>query len=121
MIATKGVNVLNSIPHNTSGLSPCSHEETDTRMFVHAAEAVTCGMTKIIELTVDTDVLVLAVSLVQTLNEMAGQAIELWIAFGTGTNLRYIAAHETSDELSASAAALPAFHAFTRMRHGLRF
>ena len=32
LIATKGVNVLNSIPHNTSGLSPCSHEEADTRM-----------------------------------------------------------------------------------------
>ena len=74
-------------------------------------------MTKIIELTVNTDVLVLAVSLVQTLNEMAGQAIELWIAFGTGTNLRYIAAHETSDALSASAAALPAFYTFTRTRH----
>ena len=42
-------------------LSPCTHEEADTRMFLHAADAVQQGDRKILLRTVDTDVLLLAV------------------------------------------------------------
>lgn len=39
---------------------------------------------------------------------------ELWIAFGTGKNLRHISAHEIARSLGPSkSTALPVFHAYT--------
>ena len=39
---------------------------------------------------------------------------ELWIAFGTGTSLRYLAVHKTASRLGLEKARLlPVFHAFT--------
>ena len=62
----------------------------------------------------DTDVLVLAVALVQKLQALASESIQLWVAFGTGEHLRCLAAHEIANTFSNNAAlALPAFHAFT--------
>ena len=59
--------------------------------------------------TVDTDVLVLAISIVARLENT-----EIWITFGTGKHLRYIPAHEIAKELgSEKSKALPMFHAFT--------
>ena len=53
-------------------------------------------------------------SLVQQLQGQASEDIELWVAFGTGTHLRYLAAHEIVEALYTNVArALPAFHAFT--------
>ena len=63
---------------NRQDLEPCSHEEADTRMLLHVKNAVQCGHQKVTIRTVDTDVVVLAIS---TFNEV--QATELWIAFGT--------------------------------------
>ena len=40
--------------------------------------------------------------------------IEIWIAFGTGKDLRYVSAHEISASLGLrQSVALPVFHAFT--------
>jgi len=39
-----------------------AHEEVDTRMILHQADAVSKGFQKILLLTVDTDVVVLAVA-----------------------------------------------------------
>lgn len=56
-----------------------------------------------------TDVVVLAVSVVQSLGDT-----ELWVGFGTGKNFRHIAAHEIAHSLGPEKArALPMFHAFT--------
>ena len=56
-----------------------------------------------------TDVVVLAVSCIQFI-----EAEEIWIAFGTGRNFRYIAAHDIAKSLGAEKAYfLPVFHAFT--------
>ena len=79
-------------------------------MFLHAADAVQSGFTKIIVRSVDTDVLVLAVVLIQKLQVLASESIQLWAAFGTGEHLRYLAAHEIANN---AALALPAFHTFT--------
>jgi len=70
LVITDGDAVLSkpSLP-DTSGLSPCSHEEADTRMMLHAAHAAHTGHNKITIRTVDTDVVVLAVALALTLNE----------------------------------------------------
>ena len=60
--------------------------------------------------TVDTDVVVLAVAAAQGLK--AGD--ELWLAFGTGKSLQYLAAHEILAELRPEKArALLVFHALT--------
>ena len=91
-------------------LSPCNHEEADTRMILHVNHATHHGHHKIMIRTVDTDVVVLAVSVVKDL----GQETELWLAFGTGKNFRYIAAHEIAVGLGPQKAkALPMFHSLT--------
>ena len=84
-------------------------------LLLHAADAVQCGFTKILLRTVDTDVLILAVAFVEKLKELQGdQTIELWVGFGTGAHLRYIATHDISSKLKPQVPkALPFFHAFT--------
>ena len=67
IVATDCEQVLVCPARDISSLAPCSHEEADTRMFVHAAEAANRGHMKIIILTVDTDVVVLAISVVHQL------------------------------------------------------
>jgi hypothetical protein len=49
-------------------LSPCTHEEADTRMFLHAQNAAQAGMKKIRIRTVDTDVVAIAVGLFPSLH-----------------------------------------------------
>ena len=67
------------------------------------------GYRRIILLTLDTDILVLAVSTVVSLEDT-----EIWVAFGTGKHLRYIPAHGIAKELGyEKALSLPLFHAFT--------
>ena len=112
VITTYGEGVLCITPCDTSMLAPCSHEEADTRMFLHVSHAVNQGFNNILLRTVDTDVLVLAVAVFQQISHL-GQ-IELWIAFGTGKHLRFIAAHEIASSLGPhESKALPIFHAFT--------
>lgn len=61
------------------------YEETDTRVLLHA---VNCGHHRILIETNDTDVVVLAVSKMPDI-----PARELWVAFGVGKHLRYLAIH----------------------------
>ena len=72
-------------------------------------DAIEKGYRQIMLRTVDTDVVVLAVSTVVLLENT-----QLWIAFGTGKHLRYIPAHQIATSLGVEKArALPMFHAFT--------
>ena len=110
VVSTKGNAVVcNRETDDTSSLSPCNHEEADTRQLLHAADAAKNGLKKIMLRTVDTDVVVIAVSTFQDLG-----LSELWIAFGVGKHFRYIAAHEIASTLGQQKSrALLAFHAFT--------
>ena len=64
---------------------------------------------KIIIRIADTDVVVLAISVVGEL-----KVEELWVAFGTGKHCIYIVAHAIASSLGADKSrALPAFHAVT--------
>uniref|UniRef100_UPI00358E0007 uncharacterized protein n=1 Tax=Myxine glutinosa TaxID=7769 RepID=UPI00358E0007 len=112
LIATDGEQVIAVPPcADTAALAPCNHEEADTRMMLHAAAAMKSGHRRVLIRTVDTDVVVLAVWMAQELNEVVD---ELWLAFGTGKNFCYIAAHELSATLGPDKAkALPIFHAIT--------
>ena len=46
----------------TSTLAPCSHEEADSRIFVHVKNMAQQAYTKVMIRTVDTDVVVIAVA-----------------------------------------------------------
>ena len=79
-------------------------------MLLHASHAAHCGHYKILIRTVDTDVVVLAVSVAQGL----GSEYELWLAFGTSKSFRYIAAHKIANRLGPEKSlALPMFHTLT--------
>ena len=82
---TCGQNMLCSrVRQYISSLAPYTHEEADTRMLLHAVDSLNNGYRRIILRTVDTDVVVLAVSTV-----VSPEDTEIWVAFVTGKLLRY--------------------------------
>ena len=90
-------------------LEPCNHEETDTRLMVHVVDASFCGLQQILIRTNDTDVVVLAISIVNII-----QTNELWVLYGTGKHTRYLPTHTIAATLGPDkASVLPLFHAFT--------
>ena len=60
VIVTRDDEVLSSAPCDLAGLMRCTHEEADTRMFIHATDGAEHGMNKIFLRTIDTDVVVRA-------------------------------------------------------------
>jgi hypothetical protein len=112
VIATLGSAAISNRGEEVTALSNCTHEEADSRIFVHAMHATSQGYHKIMVRTVDTDVLVIAVGCWSTLKEHGLQ--ELWMDFGSGTNRKYLPAHEISTLMGPEKAiVLPVFHAFT--------
>ena len=109
VLSTIQSNIVCTQSKNVSRLTPCTHEEADTRIILHLEDAVTEGFNKISIRTVDTDVVVLAVAAAQRHGNT-----EIWIAFGTGKSFRFLAAHEMARILGPDRCiALPMFHAFT--------
>ncbi len=51
-----------------SCLAPSSHEEADTRLFLHVADAVSKGSSTICVQTVNTDVVVIAIAMFRRIN-----------------------------------------------------
>ena len=88
VVSTNGENVISSVVVDTSDISPCNHEEADTRIFLHAKNISAAGHQKISVKTVDTDVVVVAIGLFDQLN-----VEELWIEFGNGIHLRWFPIH----------------------------
>jgi len=82
---------------NLGGLQPCSHEKADTRILFHVKDAMNSGYKDAIIRTVDTDVVVLAVAYFQDLENIGN----LWIAFGTGKDFRYIPVHELARSIGS--------------------
>ena len=61
--ATDDHDVLCSMAHiDLTGLVSCSHEDADTRLFLHVADAVKKGYGKLLVRSVDTDVVVVAIA-----------------------------------------------------------
>ena len=52
----------NSPTEDLSGINNCNHEEADSRIFIHLLDSITKGLRKATIRTVDTDVVVLALS-----------------------------------------------------------
>ncbi len=76
VVTTNGTDVLCIPPWDTSRLAPCEHEEADTRMLLHLADAVNKGFRTILLRTEDTDVVVLAVVAAAKLD-----VPEVWVAW----------------------------------------
>ena len=109
VITTSGIDVLSSSPVETEGLTPCNHEEADTRIFIHVKHASARGLKKVLIRTVDTDVVVLAIAYAKQLDLQ-----ELWIAFRVGNHFRYIPVHKVANCLTQQQCeVLPFFHAVT--------
>ena len=90
-------------------IQPCTHEEADTRLLLHALDAQRCGYQHIKIRSNDTDVVVLAVSSFRIID-----AEHLWVTYGTGKTLKYIPIHHIASMLTQEEAeALPLFHAIT--------
>ena len=91
-------------------LSPCSHEEVDARMMVHIADAVQDGHQSVMIRSTDTDMVVLAVAAVATLEDLK----ELWVSYGTGKNHQILLANLFAKALGLTKSkCLPIFHALT--------
>lgn len=71
---------------DTDALAPCTHEEDDTRIFLHVAAATVAGHRHVIVRSSDSDVVVLAIA---TFVELGQKIDELWIAFGARRHFRY--------------------------------
>ena len=92
VVTTKHETVIfNNDRTDAADLLPCAHEEADTRLLLHAADAARRGYTKVMVRTVDMDVVVIAVAKFQYIS-----LSELWIEFGVGKHLKYLPAHDIS-------------------------
>ena len=110
VISTLQDDVIYRQERDKEGLAPCSHEEADTRIMVHVADAAKQYNTVTIR-TVDSDVVVLAVFVFA---QLMPSLTALWVAFGTGKNYRLIPAHKIYASIGyLKSLALPMFHAFT--------
>jgi len=109
ILSTSDTVVLSSSVEVTPEISPCTHEEADTRLILHAFDCARQGIDNIILRTVDTDVVVLTIA-----NFSLLQICRLWIAFGVGKQYRYIAIHDIVRALGEeNSQVLHVFHAFT--------
>ena len=98
VIVTRDDEVLSTVPCDLAGLMSCTHEEADTRMFVHATDGAEHG---------DTYVVVIGISMARKIGCDC-----LWFAFGTGTSptFRYLDATAMAQALGdAKCGGLPAF------------
>ena len=72
---------LSSTDVDLSALTHSNHEEADTRIFVHVADAAKQGHRSIVVRTNDSDVVILVVS---PFIQLGDKIDELWLAFGVG-------------------------------------
>ena len=92
IIVTKEEFALSNQMISLDHVAPCRPEEADMRIFVHARDAVTEGHKDLMIKANDTDILVIAISTLPSLQELGLE--KLWIAFGKETHLRWIPTHD---------------------------
>ena len=106
VISTLDENVLGShVPgadESEYPLRPCSHEEFDTRVLSHAANAVSNGYKRILTIANDTDIIVLGISLFSYIG-----ADKLWVSHGIGNKLRKISIHDDVFRQGKSSSRIP--------------
>ena len=109
-ISTNGESVVSNDNAVTEHLSPCNHEEADTRMMLHVRDMAMNGMKKVRIRSIDTDVVVIATA---HFNSIPGLE-ELWITFGRGNSIQYIPVHRIANHLGPDRCrGLLGFHSLT--------
>ena len=110
ILATHLEEVLSNNPDvDVSAIQPCNHEEADTRLLLHALHASNDGFSKLLIVTVDTDVVVLAIHHFWSLG-----LDELWVEIGVGKNRRWHPIHIYANALGKDICeALVFWYAFT--------
>ena len=88
VLTTQREYVLSTQELDIDFLQPCDHEEADTRVFLHLKHAVLQGHKVVFIRTVDTDLVVLAISVFDSLKELG--LSELYIRYGVGKQRRDI-------------------------------
>ena len=88
VIATKSSEIKSNVSIDASVLSPCNHEEADTGIVLHVLDCIRNGFKEIKIITVDTDVVVIALG--------------LWIEFGVGKHRRWLPIHTYASLLGES-------------------
>ena len=83
VVCTKMTDVVSNTVEYLSGMKPCNHEEADTRLLLHVIDACNNQWKKITIVTVDTDIVVIALYHYFSLD-----VDELWIELGAGKNKR---------------------------------
>ena len=113
IIVTKEACVIcNDNQKSLQAVSPCPHEEADTRIFVHARDAAIEGSKALVIKTNDTDIVVIAVYVLPQLQEIGVET--LWTAFGHGVGMKWIPIHELLNAIGPTRArGIMYFHAFT--------
>ena len=94
VIATCEDQALINRPQDVTFLSLCNHEEADTRVLPHVFDGALKGIKKIKIITVDTDVVVIALYHFFSLD-----INELWIEFGVGKNRKFQPIHQHAKDL----------------------
>lgn len=109
VVTTHGSSYLRNGGLTYDDLSSCSQEEADERLLLHTADCAAKGSEKLLVKTVDTDVVVLAITFFDILGVK-----ELWVELGASKKKRCFPAHDMWMRLGGEKArALAAFHAFT--------
>lgn len=99
----------NTTLDNMPLITPCNHEEADTRMLLHANHASKTGHEHVTIRSADTDVLILSVHFFKDLNLQC-----LWVATGIGSSFRYLPVHEICNTISPTmTSGLLFYHAFS--------
>ena len=96
--------------------APCSQEEADSRMMLQVAHAVTWPQQLLIR-PVDTDVVVLAVMVAETLPA----ADEIWLAFGNGKKVPIFSSPSNHSFSCIRRVACPSYVSSIKFMHLLKF
>ena len=110
IVITKGAEVLTVNSHK---MSDSTHEEADSRLFLHIMEALEEGNNCIMIRTVDTDVVVICMGKFHDVLARYPD-FHLWIRFGTGNSVKTIYLNTVCATAGKDISrGLPFFHALT--------
>ena len=111
VIVSKEEDAVSNPTINMAGVAPCTQEEADTRIFVHACHAIEPGNKVIMVKASDPNVVVIAISVLQAIQELGRR--QLWVAFGQGQYLRWVPVHDLCCTLGEKSKGMLFFHTFT--------
>ncbi len=112
VLSTKIENVVSDQHCDIASLHPCNHAEADTRIMLHLTHGVQQGHAHLFVCTVDSDVVVLAVSIFQELQELGVE--ELLVKLSISKHYLDIPIHHVCLKLRPQKSiSLPLFHALT--------